>query len=317
MPQHLAKRKIVIVGIVWHELLGFMGKRGPKPPNFGLLTFWEFEFHKALRLLRDGTPLPRKYATPMGLSPAELRMFNAQLKRMSAQQYWLTARRVAVEMGEAMNLKRPPSRIDLLWAEQEREQEVHELERTLKPPSIEAQARRRTIWNDLVRATTYAALRKVCGRWAQLPDVRRKGLTPFPQHVRENAGSFLSMKGNKRFPRSTYGDDARLEYLARGMAGVLCGVSPMTGIERLRNMKHERGGPLWIICEGNHVLPETDQYCGCWRCSIKRTNKLTRLTQTSYENGLKLFMELAASTKVPKQWSTVRSDGMQQEHQGR
>jgi hypothetical protein len=46
-------------------------------------------------------------------------------------------------------------------------------------------------------------------------------------------------------------------YLARGMAGVMADVSPMTGIERLRNMKHRRGGPFWS---------QREQRCGCWRC---------------------------------------------------
>ena len=177
----------------------------------------------------------------------------------------------------------------------------------MKPKSIAAQVRRRKIWNDLVRATTYAALRKACGRWAQLPDVWRRGMTPFPQHIAENAAQFLFMKRDRRFPRSKYGDESRVEYLARGLAGVLCGVSPMTGIERLRNMKHEPGGPLWVTRQGDYTLPVTQQCCGCWRCSIKRSNKVTQMTQTWYENGLKLFMELASSTKVPKEWNALRS----------
>jgi hypothetical protein len=300
LTQFSAWSRVGWVGILWHEL---MGKRGPQPVGLGLLTFWEFEFYKALHLLRDGTQLPAKYGPPMGLTPAELRTFIAQLKRMSAEQYWLTTRRVAVELGEAMNLKRPPLRMDLLWAEQERDEEVYRLERGLKPRSIEAQARRRKMWRALVGANTYAALRKVCGRWAQLPDVRRLGMTSFPQHVLENAAQFLFMKRNRRFPRSNYGDDARLDYLARGMAGVLCGVSPMTGIERLRNMKHDRGGPLWVTRQGDYTLPETEQHCGCWRCSIKRSNKVTQVSQMWYENGLKLFMELAGSTKVPSEWT--------------
>jgi hypothetical protein len=127
-------------------------------------------------------------------------------------------------------------------------------------------------------------------------------MTAFPQHVVENAAQFLFMKRNRRFASSSYGDDARLEFLARGMAGVLCGVSPMTAIERLRNMKHQRGGPLWATKEGDHVLPEAEQYCKCWRCSITRASKVTEVAQSLHENGLKVFMELASSTKVPSEW---------------
>jgi len=34
------------------------------------------------------------------------------------------------------------------------------------------------------------------------------------------------------------------------MAGILVGVSAMTGAKRLRNMKHEPGGPFWVEREG-------------------------------------------------------------------
>jgi hypothetical protein len=108
------------------------------------------------------------------------------------------------------------------------------------------------------------------------------------------------LKRNTRFPRSAYGDDSRIEYLARGMAGVLAGKSPMTGVERLRNMKHTRGGPLWVTVEGNYVLPEKEQYCGCWRCRQGILSNVHRLTQAGYENGLRYFIELATTTKVPE-----------------
>jgi hypothetical protein len=283
-----------------------MGKRGPAPVDLGLLSFWEFEFYKAFHLLRDGMPLPPKYASPMGLTPQEIRGILTQLRAITPEQFWLATNRTAVELGKPMNLRRPPSSMDLMWAEQERDGEVRWLEHELKPPSIEARAARRRIWVDLVRANTYAALRKACGRWARLPDVRRAGMTPFPKHVLENAAEFLSMKRNKRFPRSNYGEEARLEYLARGMAGVLSGVSAMTGIERLRNMKHDRSGPLWATRQGNYVLPDQEQYCRCWRCSIRKTIAVSEKTHAWYENGLRLFTELAATVKAPREWSRLR-----------
>jgi len=58
-----------------------------------------------------------------------------------------------------------------------------------------------------------------------------------------------------------YADNSRLEYLARGMSGVLLGVSPMTAIERLRNMKHDASGPLF---------DEKTQKCKCWHCDLER-----------------------------------------------
>jgi hypothetical protein len=284
-----------------------MGLRGPKPIEIGLLTTWEFEFYKAFRSLRDGTPLSAKPSPPTGVTRQELRSFIGQLKQMQLEHYWLTTQRLAAEMGYPVNLSRPPTSMDRWWAERQKGDEIHSLRMELNPPGIEALDRRRKIWDDLVKAGTYAALRKACGRWAQLLDVRRSGTTPFPRHVVRNAAAFLSMKQNARFPRSTYGDDARVDYFARGMAGVLCGVSPMTGIERLRNMKHDRNGPLWVTREGNRALLEGEQRCGCWRCNIERSGKLTQFTRSGFENGLRVFMELSATTKVPTEWRAKRS----------
>jgi hypothetical protein len=282
-----------------------MGLRGPQPVAIGLLTTWEFEFYKAFRSLRDGTPLPANSSPPIGLSRQELRSFIGQLKQMTPQHYWLTTQRLTAEMGHPVNRARPPMKIDLWWAERQKEDEIRSLQRELNPLGIEASDRRRKVWDDLVEADTYAAVRKACGRWAQLSDVRRSGTTSFPRHIVRNAASFLSMKHNARFPRSTYGDDARVDYLARGMAGVMCSVSPMTGIERLRNMKHDRSGPLWVTNEGDCLLPEREQRCGCWRCNVERSSKFTQF-HAAYENGLKVFMELSASTKVPMEWRVKR-----------
>jgi hypothetical protein len=192
--------------------------------------------------------------------------------------------------------------MDRWWAERQKGNEIHSLRMELNPPGIQTLDRRRNIWDDLIKADNYAAIRKVCGRWAQLSDVQRSGTTPFPRHIVRNAAAFLSMKRNSRFPRSTYSDDARVDYLARGMAGVLCGMSPMTSIEKLRNMKHDRSGALWIVHKGNLTLPDDEQYCGCWRCKIEGSTGVAQLSRTGYENGLKYFMELSTTTKVPTEW---------------
>lgn len=226
---------------------------------------------------------------------------------MKPDHYWLTTQRLTKEMGYPVTLSRPPINIQLQRAEQEKQGEIRSLEMELNPPGLQALDRRRKIWDDLIRADTYAALRKACGRWAQLADVRSSGTTPYPRHIVRNAAVFLLMKKNGRFPRSPYGDDARVDYLARGMAGVLCDLSPMTGIERLRNMQHDRAGPLWVTREGNRELPERERYCGCWRCKIEKSSKLTEYMRSGYDNGLKAFIELATTTKVPMEWRMRRS----------
>ena len=111
------------------------------------------------------------------------------------------------------------------------------------------------------------------------------------------------MKKNKRFPKSPYGDDSRLEFLARGMAGVIVDLSPMTGVERLRNMKHGPVGPFWVEREGSRELPLNQQHCDCWRCGLRRGNELSRVLQPAFDNGIRSFMELARCTKAPKDWN--------------
>jgi hypothetical protein len=267
----------------------YTGKRGPKPVDLGLLNTWEFEFYKAFHLLRDGSVLPRpNLPPPLGFKPSELRALIARLKRMTPEDYWHTQGQLARELGEKVNLQRPPRTVDRLCAERNLKGEIVWLEQALNSPKVQAQVRRRKIWNDFVRATTYSALRKACGRWSRIPDVRAAGMTLFPAHIVGNAEQFLFMKRNKRFPRSHYGDNSRIEYLARGMAGVLVGVSPMTAIERLRNMKHELGGPLW---------GELESRCKCWRCSLNSSNEVSKMMQGSYENSLRKFIEVADKIK--------------------
>jgi len=255
----------------------------------GLLNVWDFEFYKAFHSLRDGLALPaRNLPPPSGFSRSELRTILARLKSMSAAEYWRVQQQMTTEFVENVDLERVPTKDEIQFADRDLKEEIYGLERTLIPRKIQAQLERRKIWDDLVRANTHDAIDKACERWSQLLDVRASGSTPFPEHIRAYVGPFLAMKRNRRFPRSNYGDDARIDYLARGMAGVLVGVSPMTAIERLRNLKHAPGGSLWNTSEHR---------CRCWRCYLGRSNDMTKITQGSYENGLRMFIEIADEMK--------------------
>jgi hypothetical protein len=266
-----------------------MQKRGPKPVNMGLLNVWDFEFYKAFHSLRDGIALPtRNLPPPSGVSRSELRAILTRLKSMSAAEYWRVQQQMTTEFGESVDLEHVPTEVEIEFADRDLKEEIYWLERSLISQKIHAQVKRREIWDDLIRANTYGALRKACEGWSELLDVRASGLIPFPEHVSANARQFLSMKRNKRFPRSNYGDDARVDYLARGMAGVVVGVSPMTANERLRNLKHAPGGPLWNTGEGR---------CNCWRCHLRSSHELGRTTQGWYENGLRMFIEIANEMK--------------------
>lgn len=188
---------------------------------------------------------------------------------MSPAEYWRVQQQMATEFAESVDLERVPTTDEIVFADRDLKEEIYWLERSAFPQKIHAQLLRRNIWDDLIRANTYAAVAKVCKDWSQLSDVRASGFAPFPEHVCAHAGQFLSMKRNSRFPRSNYGDDARLDHLARGMAGVLVGVSPMTAIERLRNLKHASGGSLWST--GEHR-------CNCWRCRLRSSDRASKTT---------------------------------------
>ncbi len=277
-----------------------MGKRGPKPVNMGLLNVWEFEWWKAFHLLRDGTQLPGRVMPALGLTLKELRKFILQLKEMSPGEYWRATRRVEQRLaslsGKKVDLSLPTGelfQVQMEWAKQEQAREIFDLERALNPRKIQAEAERREIWKALIQARTHTALMKACEDWDRLPDVRAAGMQCFPAHVTANEKQLFFMKRNNRFPRSDYGDNSRLDYLARGMAGVMVGLSPMTAIERLRNMKHESGGPFWKerehFAEGKFI----EARCDCWRCGLEKGRALNQMAATWQSNGLRLFMEIA------------------------
>lgn len=245
-----------------------MGRRGPKPVDMGTLNVWEFEWYKAFHLLRDGVQLPPSVTPPPLFNRERLRTRLRQLQRMTAKQFWAELR------SQAGKNWRPPTRVDWLWAEWEKDREIAQLRWYLEPREIPMRAERSKVWNALIRARTFRAVRGACERWRRLPDVRVKGFACFADHVQTNAKQFLAMKRNKRFPRSAYAADSRLEYLARGMAGVLVGVSPMTAIERLRNMEHGRGGSL---------RGKTSKRCTCWRCEIENWNEALEIIRKEYE----------------------------------
>lgn len=247
-----------------------MRKPGRKPVEIGTLNSWEYEWNKAFHLLRDGVQVPSpRWIDPelAELTPQQIDTDIRWLKQVQPEQI------VALwEQRQGQPLQ--PTSVYLHFAEDFIAERIAALEQ-LNPRKIHARAERGEIWDALIRARTREALRQACEQWEHLADVRAAGKAIYPAHVMAHADAFLGMKRNRRFPRSSYADDSRLEYLARGMAGVMAGISPITAIERLRNMKHAAGGPLW----GN-----AEKLCRCWRCETAR-----------YREGMKTLGAVAAS----------------------
>ena len=240
-----------------------MGKRGPRPVDLGMLSMWEFEFWKAFHLLRDGVELRGpQWAWPevARLSPQERDALYVELQRFTLKDY---AALMASEDRKAFEALDPIVQDSSF--EQWKNDALAELAE-LKPRLIPHRQERRELWNALIRARTRPALGEVCRQWKELAKTR----FPAYHYILENAGQFFTMKRAPRFPRSAYADDSRIDYLARGMAGVLMNVSPQTGIHRLRNMKHAPGRPLWKKEPGGR------EYCNCWRCGIERGARFAR-----------------------------------------
>jgi hypothetical protein len=256
-----------------------MGKRGPKPVDIGLLNVWEFEWYKAFHLLRDGLELPYHRAEKLrwierAVNRARLR----DLEKTPVVDYYrdLLKAEFHTPEEESLIVQNPAN---LAWAEKEQQKEVAWLKSSLQPRQIEKAAEGRKIWNGLVAAQALPALKETCDSWARLRNLRSGSSSYFPAdfHILANTDQFFSMKRNVRFPRSDSASDSRLEFLARGMAGVLADVSPMTAIERLRNMKHASGGPLWSA---------TANHCDCWRCGLERSNRVYETLEKAYKEEL-------------------------------
>ena len=237
-----------------------MGKRGRKPVELGTLNAWEFEWYKALHVLRDDVQLPGMPLVDPDVARLAAHLTPRQIDGRISLVKRLAPEDIVAEWARRQGKPLEPESVYRDFAEQWKEEEILRL-KGAKAEVVYKQAERRKIWDALVRARTLPALQKACDRWTHLSDVRRRGFSSFPAHVLANGRQFLFMKRNSRFSSSTYADDSRLEYLARGMAGVMMGISPMTAIERLRNMRHEPGGPLWS---------ESSQCCQCWRCDMAR-----------------------------------------------
>jgi hypothetical protein len=273
-------------------------RRGRKPFHLGLLSTWEFEWYKAFHLLRDGTQLPADpdYVTANeratreelewwkkasfkeilgGMQPCTPPPFDEvpEEEREKAKKCW--------EMREWKSLKD--------FAERQREAEIATRERWLKPRETPARAKRRENWETLADPdASIDAIDHSCQEWKSLPDVRAQGLGVFADHVLADMEEFRRMKRDQRYPGPD-ADDSRMVHLARGMAGVMVGASPITAIQRLRLMKHEPGGPLWVEKESwedaNGKTNEVPAHCRCWRCSLKRSRIASSRLRTLVEEG--------------------------------
>lgn len=185
---------------------------------------------------------------------------------------------------------------------------------------------RRDLWDDLVSARSVAELRGICKRWEKWRDqvlgrtafarARKAGIFnrprqewpdevkhlpkanpmgpagfPAPRYVRQYEQQFFAAIKDKRFPRKRKSaDDARLDHLARAMAGVFCGREPATGVDLLRRIQHD--------------LKSKEHVNACWRCSLERSRQFrqSELYKRLLEAQKEARKELA---RIDRAWYTA------------
>ena len=231
---------------------------------------WDRQWFMIFHDLRDGTSLPiRPLARWFKYQEADVSRRLRQLEKMDVVQYW--ADFLSQEPSRPRHPKWEPPRLTEYERQVERlhSDEITWLKQNFDRKRIEARSQGLKVWSALWRAHTIPALADACKRWIVFHDLRSGGdpLGPgphirYPVQVLDHVKQFLAMKKDRRFPRSEHADDARLDYLSRGMAGLHIGISPLTAIERLRNLKHGPGGLLWN---------ESD--CSCWRCFLLKDRR--------------------------------------------
>jgi hypothetical protein len=272
--------------------------RGRKPLHLGLLSTWEFEWYKAFHLLRDTTQLPADpnfVAASERATKEEIRWWKkASVKEILGDMQPGTLPPFdEVPEGEREKAKKHWEMREWTWlkdfAEQQRQAEIAALERWLKPRETLARAERREYWKTLAAPdASTEATEHSCQKWKNLPDVRALGMGVFADHVLANIEEFRRMKLDQRYPGPD-ADYSRMEHLARGMAGVMVDASPFTAIQRLRLMKHDQGGPLWVEKESwvdtNGKSNEVPAHCRCWRCTLKRSRRKWSRLRTLQEEG--------------------------------
>ena len=234
-----------------------MGTRGPSPADIGLLHIWEFEWFKAFHLLRDGQQAPESVDdSSETIDPKVADAAIELVQKQSDDEILATVPPNVLFQSPTPDVPLLTTAYRMFSADRIRQQRIAML-RSMKPRDVHARAERRQIWKALWKAQTPASAVDACRRWARLEDVIALGFTTFPAHVETNMRAFLKITTSARFPKSPAADDSRMFYLARGMAGAMVNISPMTSIQRLRNMKHDAGGPFWS---------HKEKRCGCSWC---------------------------------------------------
>lgn len=193
-----------------------MGKRGPKPTPLSELIFWEGLWYWVFHHLRGTLPSAVKFSTDKKMKrllEAELEDLRRLVPKDIVEEDWLARQRI-------------------------------EIERELRPKLPQSEP---DLWRAIVAARTGDEVRAACRRSKRWLNPRWEGKV-YVQDLYEHAEKFIQARHDAYYPKRESGDEKRVIFFARVMAGITLGISPHTSADRLRKIKHGKKCPC-ISCD--------------------------------------------------------------------
>jgi hypothetical protein len=263
-----------------------MSKRGRKPINLWHLDQLDGLCYRGFHRLCKGIHLPVTEAEARRMLASETveeriqQSLHDEAKRKTLKRFWSEEAppEWQADLDRAADYRAEYLATRDAWAHQsrERQRDLLSLIKELgdQPKNKKARLASFRAWEALWQADAADAVQEACAAWDRLPARYRDPLVS--EVVAKHSEEFVRMKDDSRFPRSPWADEARISYLAKGTAGLMLGVSPLTAIERLRKFTHKRGHPLYVKVRpgdlrlGRLSSPSTQALCHCWRCLFSR-----------------------------------------------
>lgn len=103
------------------------------------------------------------------------------------------------------------------------------------------------VWRAVVTPRMADEVRAACRQSKRWLNPKWQGKV-YVQDLYDHAEQFIQAKKDPYYPKRESGDEKRVAFFARVMAGISLGISPGTSVDRLRKMKHGRKCPC-IGCD--------------------------------------------------------------------
>jgi len=196
--------------------------------HIATLLWWESRWRHTFEGLRVGWPRPSEgWALPDG----ELRLPDYRVSKDRLFEF-LRKLIIKVEHGPRPKHVTTPEEIRQ-WRKRSRKKLAKKQIELWDSPGHPAEP---DTWERLKRATKPEQVRTICSQSRHWLNPKRSELG---QVLDKHTKQFLEAKADPAYPRSKRGssDEKRIQFLARAMAGISLGLSPVTGVDLLRKAK--------------------------------------------------------------------------------